>query len=119
MQADRSPSASHPNLMTLTQRTKASKAELLGQSASHMPYLLLTNVEAAASSAVLMAVNIKSPLILVITDTGHTASLVAKYRPDMPILSLVVPHVVRKGVSWTIEVRLTQPLIVYRRTFKY
>ncbi len=37
--------------------------------------------------------------------TGRTAQLVAKYRPPMPILTLVVPRLVNDGIRWRLEGR--------------
>jgi pyruvate kinase len=44
--------------------------------------------EAVCSAAVKTAVDINASLIIVITETGGTARLVAKYRPSQPILAL-------------------------------
>ncbi|RDX78268.1 hypothetical protein CR513_41477, partial [Mucuna pruriens] len=49
-------------------------------------------LESLASSAVRTANWAKAVLILVLTRGGSTAKLVAKYRPGMPILSVVVPE---------------------------
>jgi hypothetical protein len=40
------------------------------------------------------------PLLL---PAGRTAQLVAKYRPPMPILTLVVPRLVNDGIRWRLE----------------
>lgn len=37
--------------------------------------------------------------------TGRTAQLVAKYRPPMPILTLVVPRLVSDSLKWKLEGR--------------
>lgn len=44
-------------------------------------------------------------LIICYAGTGRTASLIAKYRPTVPILALVVPHLKSKGLSWELEGR--------------
>jgi hypothetical protein len=36
---------------------------------------------------------------------GTTAAMVAKYRPVMPILTLVVPYLKRDGLKWKLEGR--------------
>lgn len=36
---------------------------------------------------------------------GRTAQLVAKYRPPMPILTLVVPRLVSDSLKWKLEGR--------------
>jgi pyruvate kinase len=48
---------------------------------------------------------VQASLIVVYTHTGQTAELVAKYRPPMPILTLVVPHLVNDGLKWKLEGR--------------
>ena len=52
-----------------------------------------SKMEAIASSAVRAADNVGASLIVVYTQSGSTASMVARYRPPMPILTLVVPQV--------------------------
>jgi pyruvate kinase len=44
--------------------------------------------ESVASSAVKTALDVKAKFIIVLTETGNTARLIAKYRPSMPILTL-------------------------------
>ena len=44
-------------------------------------------------------------LIVVYATSGRTASLVAKYRPEAPILTLVVPQLKSTTISWTMEGR--------------
>ncbi|KAK9840140.1 hypothetical protein WJX74_004030 [Apatococcus lobatus] len=56
------------------------------------PNSLLQKIESMASTAVRAAAKIKASLIIVYSSTGRTARLVAKYRPSMPILTLVIPH---------------------------
>ncbi|CAI7732303.1 unnamed protein product [Closterium sp. NIES-54] len=53
--------------------------------------LPLSPVESLASSAVRTANSVAAKLIVVLTRSGSTAGLVAKYRPYMPILSVAVP----------------------------
>jgi pyruvate kinase len=48
---------------------------------------------------------VRAKLIVVYTHTGQTAELVAKYRPPVPILTLVVPHLVNDGLKWKLEGR--------------
>lgn len=52
----------------------------------------MSPLESLASSAVRTANTAKATLIIVLTRGGSTAKLVAKYRPEMPILSVVVPE---------------------------
>ncbi|WIA20807.1 hypothetical protein OEZ85_005164 [Tetradesmus obliquus] len=70
-----------------------------------LPYL--SKLESLASSAVRTAGNTKADLIVVYTATGRTAQLVAKYRPPMPILTLVVPRLVNDGIRWRLEGKAT------------
>ncbi len=39
------------------------------------------------------------------THTSRVAALVAKYRPPMPILTLVVPRLLSDGLKWRLEGR--------------
>ena len=48
----------------------------------------MEKTEAIASSAVKTAMDMGAAAILVLTDSGNTARLVAKYRPEQPILVL-------------------------------
>lgn len=43
--------------------------------------------ESVASSAVKTAIDLDAAMVVVLTETGTTARLLAKYRPDMPILA--------------------------------
>uniref|UniRef100_A0A383WJV2 Pyruvate kinase n=2 Tax=Tetradesmus obliquus TaxID=3088 RepID=A0A383WJV2_TETOB len=70
-----------------------------------LPYL--SKLESLASSAVRTAGNTKADLIVVYTATGRTAQLVAKYRPPMPILTLVVPRLINDGIRWRLEGKAT------------
>lgn len=48
---------------------------------------------------------VQASLIVVYTHTGQTAEMVAKYRPPVPILTLVVPHLVSDSLKWKLEGR--------------
>ncbi|RZC65021.1 hypothetical protein C5167_008707 [Papaver somniferum] len=61
----------------------------------------MSPLESLASSAVRTANSAKAALILVLTRGGSTAKLVAKYRPSMPILSVVVPELKTEFFNWT------------------
>ncbi len=62
---------------------------------------MLSNLESMASSAVRVADKIKASVIVVVTGTGRTARIVCKYRPDVPVIALVVPKVSRdKANRW-------------------
>ena len=81
---------------------------------SGRPREALSRVEAIASSAVRAATKVKASLIIVITELGRTSRMVAKYRPSMPVMAVVVPHVHTDGLSWyyTGEQEARQSLLV-------
>eukprot|EP00948_MAST-09A_sp_MAST-9A-sp1_P001175 g1175.t1 len=54
----------------------------------------MTTPEAITSSAVKTAMDMRADAIIVLTDSGNTARLVAKYRPVQPILVLTANAVV-------------------------
>ncbi|XP_031495063.1 pyruvate kinase, cytosolic isozyme-like [Nymphaea colorata] len=60
----------------------------------------MSPLESLASSAVKTANSAKAALILVLTRGGTTARLVAKYRPAMPVLSVVVPEITTDSFNW-------------------
>ncbi|TXG66281.1 hypothetical protein EZV62_007556 [Acer yangbiense] len=61
----------------------------------------MSPLESLASSAVRTAFSINAVLILVLTRGGTTAKLVAKYRPSIPILSVVVPQITTDSIVWS------------------
>ncbi|KAL5994993.1 hypothetical protein ACLOJK_025050 [Asimina triloba] len=61
----------------------------------------MSPLESLASSAVRTANSAKAALILVLTRGGSTAKMVAKYRPSMPILSVVVPEIKTDSFDWS------------------
>lgn len=61
----------------------------------------MSPLESLASSAVKTASSINASLILVLTKGGTTAKLVAKYRPSVPILSVVVPTITTDSLVWS------------------
>jgi pyruvate kinase len=69
---------------------------------AHQHQSFLTKLEAVASSAVRAADMASAKLLIVFTDTGLTASLVAKYRPSVPILTLVVPRLINENMQWKV-----------------
>eukprot|EP00890_Picochlorum_soloecismus_P002397 jgi/Picsp_1/3158/NSC_05998-R1_pyruvate kinase len=72
-------------------------------------------IDSIAASAVKTAESVNAALIVCLTHTGRTASLVAKYRPSQPILTLVVPYLKRDGLKWVLDGRQTarQSLLTY------
>lgn len=66
----------------------------------------MSKVESIASTAVRAAAKMEAGMIICYAGTGRTASLIAKYRPSVPILALVVPRLKsRQGLSWELEGR--------------
>ncbi|KAF3784105.1 Pyruvate kinase cytosolic isozyme [Nymphaea thermarum] len=63
--------------------------------------LPMSPLESLASSAVRTANKARATLIIVLTRGGTTAKLVAKYRPAVPILSVVVPVLTTDSFDWT------------------
>jgi len=57
--------------------------------------------EALAASAVSTVQDLNVDLIIVLTDTGHLARLVAKYRPQVPILACSVSLSVIRQLNYT------------------
>ncbi|CAD7705116.1 unnamed protein product [Ostreobium quekettii] len=60
-----------------------------------------STLESLASSAVRGAVKLNAALIIAFTITGRTAKTLAKYRPPMPILSVVFPRLHTNALKWT------------------
>jgi pyruvate kinase len=60
---------------------------------SHGP---MTPSESVASSAVKTAFDVKAKFIVVLSETGNTARLIAKYRPSMPILVVTTDEAVAR-----------------------
>ena len=61
----------------------------------------MAKAKGLASSAVRTANKARAKLIVVMTRGGTTAKLVAKYRPAVPILSVVVPVLTTDSFDWT------------------
>merc|ERR1719265_2142133 len=55
--------------------------------------------ESVCSSAVRAVIDTKAKLIIVLTETGSTARLIAKYRPEVPILALSATESAVKQLS--------------------
>ena len=61
---------------------------------------VMTPSEALASSAVRSSMKCGASMIIVFTETGTTARLLSKYRPAVPILSIIIPHLKTKKLKW-------------------
>lgn len=67
---------------------------------------LYPRLEAMAASAVRTALKVGANLIVVLSHTSTAARLVSKYRPQQPVLVLMVPRLgVVNGVKWRLEGR--------------
>eukprot|EP00252_Welwitschia_mirabilis_P010002 TRINITY_DN2301_c0_g1_i1.p1 TRINITY_DN2301_c0_g1~~TRINITY_DN2301_c0_g1_i1.p1 ORF type:complete len:528 (+),score=104.18 TRINITY_DN2301_c0_g1_i1:113-1696(+) len=60
----------------------------------------MTHLESIASSAVRAAIKVKASVIVVFTTTGRAARLIAKYRPTMPVLAVVIPRLTTNSLKW-------------------
>ncbi|XVE68676.1 hypothetical protein DITRI_Ditri09bG0087700 [Diplodiscus trichospermus] len=61
----------------------------------------MTHLESIASSAVRAAIKVKASTIVCFTSSGRAARLIAKYRPTMPVISVVIPRLKTNQLRWT------------------
>ncbi|KMZ68720.1 Pyruvate kinase [Zostera marina] len=61
----------------------------------------MSHLESIASSAVRAAIKVKASVIIVFTSSGRAARLISKYRPTMPVLSVVIPRLKTNQVRWS------------------
>ncbi|WKA01278.1 hypothetical protein VitviT2T_019565 [Vitis vinifera] len=61
----------------------------------------MTHLESIASSAVRAAISVKASVIVCFTSTGKAARLIGKYRPTMPVISVVIPRLKTNQLRWT------------------
>ncbi|XP_021890568.1 pyruvate kinase 1, cytosolic-like isoform X1 [Carica papaya] len=61
----------------------------------------MTHLESIASSAVRAAIKVKASVIICFTSSGRAARLIAKYRPAMPVISVVIPRLKTNQLRWT------------------
>ncbi|GAV74294.1 PK domain-containing protein/PK_C domain-containing protein [Cephalotus follicularis] len=61
----------------------------------------MTHLESIASSAVRAAIKVKASVIICFTSSGRAARLIAKYRPTMPVISVVIPRLKTNKIHWT------------------
>ncbi|XP_072970944.1 pyruvate kinase 1, cytosolic [Typha angustifolia] len=61
----------------------------------------MSHLESIASSAVRAAIKVKASVIIVFTSSGRAARLIAKYRPTMPVLSVVIPRLKTDQLRWS------------------
>ncbi|XP_054800038.1 pyruvate kinase 1, cytosolic-like isoform X2 [Prosopis cineraria] len=61
----------------------------------------MTHLESIASSSVRAAIKVRASVIICFTTTGRAARLIAKYRPPMPVLSVVIPQIKTDQLKWS------------------
>ncbi|XP_004496168.1 pyruvate kinase 1, cytosolic-like [Cicer arietinum] len=61
----------------------------------------MSHLESIASSAVRAAIKVKASVIICFTSSGRAARLLAKYRPTMPVISVVIPQLKTNQLRWT------------------
>ncbi|GLT75072.1 hypothetical protein SLA2020_468230 [Shorea laevis] len=61
----------------------------------------MTHLESIASSAVRAAIKVKASVIICFTSSGRAARLISKYRPTMPVLSVVIPRLKTNQLKWS------------------
>lgn len=61
----------------------------------------MTHLESIASSAVRAAIKVKASIIICFTSSGRAARLIAKYRPTMPVISVVIPRLKTNQLKWS------------------
>ncbi|CAN6438636.1 unnamed protein product [Victoria cruziana] len=61
----------------------------------------MSHLESIASSAVRAAIKVKASVIICFTSSGRAARLIAKYRPTMPVLSVVIPRLKTNQLRWS------------------
>ncbi|XP_077213699.1 pyruvate kinase 2, cytosolic-like [Tasmannia lanceolata] len=61
----------------------------------------MSHAESVASSAVRAAIKVKAAVIVVFTSSGRAARLIAKYRPTVPVLAVVIPRLKTNSLKWT------------------
>jgi pyruvate kinase len=95
--------------------SSANLASLSRQPTDKNPSSYHAKLESIAAAAVKTAESVSAALIVCLTHTGRTASLVAKYRPSQPILTVVIPYLKRDGMKWVLEGSSTarQSLLTY------
>ncbi|XP_038702427.1 pyruvate kinase 1, cytosolic-like isoform X2 [Tripterygium wilfordii] len=73
----------------------------------------MTHLESIASSAVRAAIKVKASVIICFTSSGRAARLIAKYRPTMPVLSVVIPRLKTNQLKWSFSGAFEMELILF------
>ncbi|XP_052111607.1 pyruvate kinase 1, cytosolic-like [Arachis duranensis] len=58
-------------------------------------------VDPVHGPAVRAAIKVKASVIICFTSSGRAARLIAKYRPTMPVLSVVIPRLKTNQLKWS------------------
>jgi pyruvate kinase len=82
-------------LATIAMRAEASLSEY-GYLQKIKPSPANVVTQAVGQAAVVMAANLKAAAILGLTETGFSARLISKYRPDCPILAITSSQMVAR-----------------------
>ena len=61
----------------------------------------MDHLESIASSAVKAATKVNAKVIVVFTSSGRAARLISKYRPTMPVLTVVIPRLTTDHLRWS------------------
>jgi pyruvate kinase len=61
----------------------------------------MMHLESIASSAVKAATKVQASVIVVFTSSGRAARLISKYRPTMPVLTVVIPRLTTDHLRWS------------------
>merc|ERR1712070_1230972 len=74
---------------------------------------MVPSVESVCSSAVKTTIDSGCPLIVALTETGHTAWMVAKYRPKAPILAITASETTIRQLQcvWGVVPMLTASFV--------
>lgn len=73
-----------------------------------LPHGKTTVTDAIGASTVELAGELDAKLIVTLTSSGHTARMVARHRPDIPILAVTVEERIRRRLAlvWGVECTL-------------
>lgn len=61
--------------------------------------MTISPAESVTSSAVKTAIDLGATMVVVLTETGTSARLLAKYRPQVPILAFTAAHNVARQIN--------------------
>ncbi|GJU72968.1 pyruvate kinase 1, cytosolic-like protein [Tanacetum coccineum] len=79
----------------------------------------MSHLESIASSAVRAVIKVKASVIICFTSSGRAARLIAKYRPTMHVLSVVIPRLKTNQLRWTFTGAFERNLIFFGKKSRY